>query len=453
VATKQGTKQRIAPSGHPTDRPVPGDVDLVIRVAAGDELAERQLLARHRAAVADLGPSEGFDSVDSSGQVTVAMIRHGIGKGLPFRAAWLAMHAQGSMPATAERRNPVWDAFCTLPAEWQTAVWHHEVEGQHSDEIAEVLGLTPEGADGALASGHSALRRKVALTHAGTPTSAECEHLQGTLRFDPPSRLTSADTRALRDHGRTCRGCTAMAGQLLVLEHSLRDTLAGVVLGASAGRYLEIRPRPGQLRVVGGRALATRRRRGATPLVAGITAAAVGAAAAASVFLGPAMVGVADMPSAQAAPAEVPIAGARLEPLPITPVRAPRVAKPAPAPAPAAAPASAPAAAPAPAPAPAGTSGGSSTATSTGSPSGSPSGGTGTGGSGGGTGGGGTGGGGGTSQPAPVDNGPGQGLEHASPQGASHGTRAHGNSGGNGGNGGGNGKGAGKAAGKAAGKH
>lgn len=414
-------------------RVVPGDVALVIRLAVGDVLAERQLLARHRPAVADLGPSEGFESVDSSGQVTVAMIRNGIGKGIPFRAAWLAMHAQGALPAAAERRNAVWDAFCALPAEWQVAVWHREVEGQDSEQIAEVLGSTPEGADNALASGLSALKRKVALTHAGTPTSARCEHLQGTLRFNPPSALTSADTRALREHGRSCAGCQAMTSQLLVLEHSLRDTLAGVVLGAEAGRYLEIRPRPGQLRLVGGRPLAVRRHRRATPLLAGITAAAVGAAAAASVFLGPGIVGVPHLPSTQAAAIEAPLTGVYLEPMPQLPTRAPRPARPAPAaPAPVTVPAAAPAAPPATAPAPSPTGPGpsSSGAPSGGSPGGSPSGSP-TGGSpGGGTPGG------GTPDPAPVDSGPGQGLENASAQGASHGTRAHGNPG--------NGNGAGK---------
>lgn len=318
----------------------PGDVELLIRVSAGDSAAGEPLLARHRDAVADLGPSEGFDSVDSSGKVALAMVRNGIGKNLPFRAAWLSMHAQGTLPTSAARGNAAWDAFCALPAAWQIAVWHHEVEGESIEEIASHLGTTVDGAERALAGATSSLRRRVALSSAGKPISPQCEEIQGTYRFAAPTTLSQTDSRTLRQHGRTCPSCQPMTSQLLILEHTLRDSLAGVVLGASASRYLELRRRPARLHVAGrspargdGSASSTGfGQRRALPVIAGLTAGAVGIAAAVSALLGPTFLPATDVPDDAVAVAEPSVAGALLRPLdetragPTTPEPSPETA-------------------------------------------------------------------------------------------------------------------------------
>jgi hypothetical protein len=353
-------------------RPSPGDVELVQRCALGDELAGRELLARHRDAVADSGPSPAYESVDASGEQALAQLRDGSGSGLPFRVLWLTLHTQGGLPDDGERRNPVWDAFCALPLPAQTALWHREVEGQEATAIAALLGTSTDEVRRLLVSAYAAVRDRVEQS-------------------SPPS---------------PSRG---LASQLLLLQYSLRDVLAGVVLGPAAGRYLVARPRAG--RRVPIEVTPAHRRRNA-PYVA-LAAVVVGAVAGAMSFVGPAPVGSSVRPVPRAAPFEAPIVGSYLQVVAGTDGQdAPRQ------------PASR-------AVATAGSSSGGSTANTGGTTSGEQtSAGPGAGPSGGGSpapgGGSAPGGTNNGPDPAPANTGPGQGAQHASSQGLSNGVRAHG---------------------------
>ena len=356
--------------------PSPGDVELVQRCAHGDELAGRELLARHRDAVADSGPSPAYASVDSSGEQALAQLRNGSGSGLPFRVLWLTLHTQGRLPDDGERRNPVWDGFCALPLPAQTALWHREVEGQEATAIAALLGTSTDEVRRHLVSAYATVRARVEQS-------------------SPPS---------------PSRG---LASQLLLLQYSLRDVLAGVVLGPAAGRYLVARPRAGRRVPI---EVTPARRRSNAPYVA-LAAVVVGAVAAAS-FLDPAPVETSRSPVPRAVPFEAPIVGSYLEAVAGASVQEePRQRA-------------------SQAVAGAGSSARVSTATAVATTSGGPdagrqtSGGPGTAPSGGGSSGsvGGSPPGGTTNEPhpGPADNGPGQGVQHASPQGVSNGVRAHG---------------------------
>ncbi len=250
----------------------PGDVELVQRCAHGDELAGRELLDRHRDAVADSGPSPAYESVDASGEQALAHLRNSRGPGLPFRVLWLTLHTQGRLPVDGERRNPAWDAFCALPLPAQTALWHREVEGQEATAIAAVLGTSTDEVRRHLISAYSAVRDRVEQS-------------------SPPS---------------PSRG---LASQLLLLQHSLRDVLAGIVLGPAAARYLVARPRVGRRVPI---EVTPARRRSNAPYVALAAAVVVGAVAAGS-FLDPAPVDTSRSPVPRAAPFQAPIIGSYLE--------------------------------------------------------------------------------------------------------------------------------------------
>ena len=103
------------------------DAELALRVRAGDGLAGTALLDRHRPAVAGLGPSPAFRSLDASGRHALAHLRRGSDGDLPFRMVWLSLHATGALPPAGG--SVVWTAFTGLPAAWRTAIWHREVEG------------------------------------------------------------------------------------------------------------------------------------------------------------------------------------------------------------------------------------------------------------------------------------------------------------------------------------
>lgn len=349
----------------------PGDVELVQRCAHGDELAGRELLARHRDAVADSGPSPAYESVDASGEQALAQLRNSGGPGLPFRVLWLTLHTQGKVPVDEERRNPAWDAFCALPLPAQTALWHREVEGQEATAVAALLGTSTDEVRRHLVTAYSAVRDRVEQASPATPS----RHL---------------------------------ASQLLLLQHSLRDVLAGVVLGPAAARYLVARPRAGSRVAI---EVTPGRHRSNAPYVA-VAAVVVGAVIAAS-FFAPSPVDTSRNPVPLAAPFEAPIVGSYLQVVAgdngqVQPRRRSSQAV---------------AAAAAPSRSSAATAGGTTVGEQA-------SGGPGSGPSGGGTPGpvGGSAPGGNNNQPdpGPVDNGPGQGAQHASSQGQSNGVRAHG---------------------------
>lgn len=281
-----------------------GDVELLVRVRAGDKPAEQLLLDRHRAAVAELGESPAFSSVDASGRLALAMVRQGSDRELPFRATWLAVHAQGNVPDAPERDAVVWSAFQSLPPAWRVAVWHREVEGQRPREIAGHLGMSEEQTVRALASSYAALKRRVAIAHSTSGGSPVCEDIVSTYRFSPPSVLPVAEVRALREHGRHCDGCLGLIRNIFLIEHTLRATLAHAVMGPAADSYLARRPAVARLRVPAPDQVQRQRR--VNPVLASLSAAAVGAAAMSLVLSTPAISPVQDGGRVLAADAPAP---------------------------------------------------------------------------------------------------------------------------------------------------
>jgi len=215
-----------------------GDLVLGLGVRANDARSATLLLERHRDAVASLGPSRFFDTVDASGRRAIALHRSGADDGLPFRALWLALHARGDVPLVEGLDAIVWDAFLALPPAWRLALWHREVEGQSLDRVARHLDLAEGQTALALASAYASLDRRVATALADSAA-------------------------ATPDHA---------------VERALRDVLASAVLGEAAEGYLVGRPQVDPLRVpVPVRPLPGEGR--VRPLLAPLGAAGVGAAA------------------------------------------------------------------------------------------------------------------------------------------------------------------------------
>lgn len=294
------------------------DVELLVRVRAGDTLAEQVLLERHRAAVAELGESPCFASVEASGRLALALVRQGADRELPFRATWLAVHAQGNVPAAPARDAVVWSAYQSLPAAWRLAVWHREVEGQRPREIARYLGMSEEQTVRALASAYAALKRRVAIAHTSTGAAPVCEEIVNTYRFSPPSSLPTAEVRALREHGRHCDDCLGLIRNLFLIEHTLRAALGHVVMGRAADAYLARRPAVARLRVPA--AEQVHRERRVNPVLASLSAAAVGAAAMSLVLSTPAISPVQD--GSRVVAADAPAPGSTLWPADATGSRA-----------------------------------------------------------------------------------------------------------------------------------
>lgn len=289
-----------------------GDLVLALGVRSNDARSATLLLDRHRDAVAELGPSPAFDSVEASGRMAVALLRSGTDQDLPFRALWLALHARGSLPEARPHDAVVWGAFRSLPPAWRLAVWHREVEGQRPRQIARHLDMAEEQATRALGSAYASLKRRVALAHTDVGPSAYCQDLVSRYRFSPPASLTAAEARSLREHGRHCDHCLALIRHLFLVEHTLRDTLAAVVLGEVAEAYLGRHPRPARLRVAAADQPLRPERR-VHPVFATLTAAGIGAAAMALVVSTPVVSPVGDgAPRALAGDAPVP--GATLWP-------------------------------------------------------------------------------------------------------------------------------------------
>lgn len=230
----------------------PSDIELLMRVRGGDTEAISALIERHREAVQTLPDRPDSAALVASARALVTRIRRGENVEIPFRAAWLAQHAHGSLPEDPGSDDVVWTAFVSLPVAWRIALWHREVEGQSARQIAGFLGMTELEAMRALASSYAAMKRYVALAHSSTGESAACQAWVHTYRVAPPSVLDKAHVRGLREHGRRCDNCMGLVRDLFVVENTLRNTLVEVVLGpVLADGYLAGRPVAPRLRQVG----------------------------------------------------------------------------------------------------------------------------------------------------------------------------------------------------------
>ncbi|CAN5143164.1 hypothetical protein BH09ACT12_BH09ACT12_08080 [soil metagenome] len=257
------------------------DLALLSGMSAGDDACAAELKSRHAPSVSVLTDAIGADAVHEGWERFADGFRSGSPVTAPVRVHWL-MGALGLREGErcSDQDDAIWHAFVGLSPGWQTALWHAEVEYDDAPAVARLLGIDAVDARRAVASAMVAVRRSVASRHeAGS--APDCHWLADEVRDSRDIRMSGSAVRVLREHGRHCDDCLPLVREVFRVENSLREILAGQVLGRHAGEYLRTRPRSRGIALapMSVSAPAVLARRASRPvlgvLASGLTAAAV----------------------------------------------------------------------------------------------------------------------------------------------------------------------------------
>jgi RNA polymerase sigma factor (sigma-70 family) len=250
--------------GHaaPVDDAVPADAVLIAAVRSGDTAAygvlyERHLVAAKRAA-SSARPADRDDLVAESFAQVLRMLRAGRGPDetlRPYLLTTLRNALTDSYRRNAAHKvvaevpdlpppggeNPVetrahalvaTSAFQQLPQRWRHVLWYTEVEQRSPGEVAELLGLTPNGVAALAYRAREALRQAYLDQYlpAGTPRS--CRPFVELLPKWVRHKLPAPTAKRITAHVTTCRGCRRLVADLEELNQQLPMLLGPLVAAA-----------------------------------------------------------------------------------------------------------------------------------------------------------------------------------------------------------------------------
>jgi RNA polymerase sigma factor (sigma-70 family) len=254
----------------------PGDAELIAAVREGSTESYATLYERHRAAAYNLArqlarsPTEADDLVSDAFAELLDTLRSGRGPDTAFRAYLLTTLRHSAYDRTRRERRielsddvstydtgiPFTDtaiaaldrslvarAFAQLPERWQAVLWHTEIEGQSSAEIAPLLGLTPNGVSALAYRAREGLRQAYLQAHLADVTAAGGGHERCQATIDRLGAwirdgLSRRDTAQVERHLDECARCRALAAELADVNGELRAFVAPLVLGTATAAYL-----------------------------------------------------------------------------------------------------------------------------------------------------------------------------------------------------------------------
>ncbi|HWO63277.1 MAG TPA: sigma-70 family RNA polymerase sigma factor, partial [Umezawaea sp.] len=129
-------------------------------------------------------------------------------------------------------------AFAGLPENWQTVLWHTEVEGQTPAQVAPLLGLTANGVSALAYRAREALRKAYLQAHVAHNPSERCRATATKLGAWTRGGLSKRETAQVETHLDGCDDCRALTAELADVNGALRGIIAPLVLGAGTTGYL-----------------------------------------------------------------------------------------------------------------------------------------------------------------------------------------------------------------------
>ena len=223
------------------------DTELLSAVRGGDTGAYGSLYRRHAEAARRLAyrlarePAEAEDLVAEAFAKVLAVMRRGEGPRQAFRAYLLTTlrHLRASRAgrdarveltddltryetcepfhdptvAALDRRYAV-RAFGKLPERWRTVLWHTEVEGDSTADVARLLGLTPGGVAVLAHRARERLRQMYLQEH--IRPAGRAAHHPAAQRLGSYLRggLASRERSKVATHLAHCRSCRRLQGEL-----------------------------------------------------------------------------------------------------------------------------------------------------------------------------------------------------------------------------------------------
>ena len=261
----------------PADVEGPSDAELIEAVRKGTVSAYGALYERHRASAYNLArqlarsQAESDDLVSEAFAKVLDTLRAGRGPDSAFRAYLLtalrhtaydktrrdrkvelsddvATVSGVSAEAVSEEfddtavagleRSLAAQAFQRLPERWQAVLWHTEIEGQSPQEVAPILGLTPNGVSALAYRAREGLRQAYLQVHLAETPDRHCRAAAEKLGAWTRGGLAKREKAQVEAHLDTCDRCRALAAELADVNGAMRLFIAPLVLGAGAAGYL-----------------------------------------------------------------------------------------------------------------------------------------------------------------------------------------------------------------------
>lgn len=130
-------------------------------------------------------------------------------------------------------------AFRSLPERWQTVLWHTTVEESSPQEVAPLLGLTPNATAVLAHRAREGLKQAYLQAHVSQSLTAGggCAQYADRLGAYARGGLRSRAERGLRQHLEDCVRCQAAALEVKDLNQHIRSVLPIAVIGWFAAGY------------------------------------------------------------------------------------------------------------------------------------------------------------------------------------------------------------------------
>jgi RNA polymerase sigma factor (sigma-70 family) len=252
----------------------PSDAELIEAVRKGTVSAYGTLYERHVASAYNLArqlarsPAEADDLVSEAFAKVLDTLRGERGPDSAFRAYLLtalrhtaydktrhdrklelsddvstvvsaeALTEEFDDPAVAGlERTLTAQAFTRLPERWQAVLWHTEVEGQSPQEVAPILGLTPNGVSSLAYRAREGLRQAYLQAHLDAP-EPRCRAAAEKLGAWTRGGLAKREKAQVEAHLDSCERCRALAAELADVNGAMRLFIAPFVLGFGTAGYL-----------------------------------------------------------------------------------------------------------------------------------------------------------------------------------------------------------------------
>jgi RNA polymerase sigma factor (sigma-70 family) len=253
----------------------PSDAELIEAVRKGTVSAYGTLYERHVASAYNLArqlarsPAEADDLVSEAFAKVLDTLRAGRGPDSAFRAYLLTalrhtaydktrrdrkleLADDVSTVVSAEALTEKFDdtavaglertltarAFTRLPERWQAVLWHTEVEGQSPQEVAPILGLTPNGVSSLAYRAREGLRQAYLQAHLADAPEQHCRAAAEKLGAWTRGGLAKREKAQVEAHLDTCDRCRTLAAELADVNGAMRLFVAPIVLGIGAAGYL-----------------------------------------------------------------------------------------------------------------------------------------------------------------------------------------------------------------------
>jgi RNA polymerase sigma factor (sigma-70 family) len=243
---------------------VPSDAALIAAVRGGDiaaygELYDRHLAAARRVAAAIAADRAERDDLIAEGFTRVLRIlRSGEGPDEDFRPyllttirntmiSWRRRDSAVSLVAevpdvtpSAGSDEPVGsrlhatvaaDAFVSLPERWRTVLWRTEIDGESPAQIAEDLGMTPNGVAALAYRAREGLRQAYLDQHVPEARRRTCKTISGQLARWVRDGTSDHKSHRITAHLDRCPDCRELAEGLRQLNQELPATVTPLILG------------------------------------------------------------------------------------------------------------------------------------------------------------------------------------------------------------------------------